>query len=190
MADEKRKRNATRRRSRDRRTSTPYNKMIRHEVTGTAEGSGIPEQTNAAVGGGNRKSGAIPSGAETQGSSTGGINTSDSVVSGGSTAGGTNIGQGATTDRGRMNDAPDLSMNSAPVKGMGSLRADAEAHNPPRRRRSTQGKVETDGEVAPGTHPRKNPSPLSREEAEKINRDARSSSNVPLSKDSGHDPQL
>lgn len=190
MAGEKRKRGTAGQRSKDRRSGAPYNKMIRHEVTGTAEGSGVPEQTNASVGGGNRKSGAIPSGTEAQGSSVGGINTSDSIVSGGSTAGGTNIGLGATRDRGRMNDAPDLGMNSDPIKGMGSLRADAEAHNPPRRRRGTQNEVETGGQIAPNTRPRKGPSPLSREEAEKIDRDARSSSNAPLSKDTGHDPQL
>jgi hypothetical protein len=89
-----------------------------------------------------------------------------------------------------MNDAPDLSMNSDPIKGMGTLRADAEAHNAPRRRRDAQNKIETGGQIAPRTRPRKGPSPLSRKEAEKIERDARSSSNVPLSKDTGHDPQL
>lgn len=189
MTDEKKKRNTTERQSRSQRNQAPYNKMIGEETPGTAKGSGVPEQTNAAVGGGNRKSGAIPSGTEAEGSSVGGINTSNSIVSGGSTAGGTNIGQGATTDRGRMNNAPDLGMNSNPVMGMEPLRADAQAHNPPRRRGAAKDEVVKDGEVTAKRPPRKSSSPLSREEAEKINREARSSSNVPLSKDTGHDEQ-
>jgi hypothetical protein len=88
-----------------------------------------------------------------------------------------------------MNNAPDLSMNSDPIMGMEPLRADAQAHNPPRRRRRTQDEIVTGGQVTAKKPPRKSSSPLSREEAEKINRDARSSSNVPVSKDTGHDEQ-
>lgn len=164
-----------------------YDAMIGREDLGSAKGSGVPEQTTKAVGSGNVGSGAIPNDIEAQGSSVGGRNTTNSTVSGGSTAGGTNIGLGATRDRGAMNDAPDLSQNSNPIMGMSPMRADVEAHNPVPLQHTQSGQVEKNGQIVPEKNPLdKDPSPLSPQEANAINREAITSSDVPLSDSSGH----
>lgn len=185
MTEQHRDRDKTRRDN-----ETDYNKMIAHEDFGTAKGSGVPERTQQAVGGGNVGSGTVPNDIEAEGSSTGGRNTTNSTVSGGGTAGGTNIGSGATRDRGTMNDAPDLSQNSNPILGTPPLRADAEAHNPVPLRHEEGGRVEKHGQIIPEKSPLdKGSSPLNPREADKINQDARNSSDVPLSKDTGHDQE-
>ncbi len=165
-----------------------YNTMIGHEDFGSAQGAGVPEQTARSVRGGNVRSGAILDDIEAEGSSTGGRNTTNSTVSGGGTAGGTNIGLGATRDRGTMSNAPALSQNSEPIMGMPPLRADVEAHNPVPLQHTKGGQVEKNGQIVPERNPlQEDPSPLSPQEAETINRDARNSSNVPLSEWPGND---
>lgn len=165
----------------------PYNKMVGRENFGNEVGSGVPDETNTTVGAGNTDSGTIPEGVEASGSSVGGINTSNSIVSGGGTAGGTNIGLGATTDRGRMNTAPDLAQNSDPIMSMGP-RANAEAHNPPPKQQQTDNDtVVTDGQIVPDTDQSKGASPLSEKEARRITRDERTSVDVPVPNDVGHE---
>jgi len=87
-----------------------YNKMIRDEKLGTAEGEGEPE--------GGLSSGTQPNSALGSGRAPGGAATSSSTVSGGGTTGGTNPGGITTVDRGRPS-VRDLSANSDPVPGVG-----------------------------------------------------------------------
>jgi hypothetical protein len=84
-----------------------------------------------------------------------------------------------------MNNATDLGMNSNPNPGLGQQAfGETEVHHTS----SQQAVDDTNGEIAPRKNPLKGrSSPLSGKEARKIDRDMRTSSDVPVPDDPGHD---
>jgi len=155
-----------------------YGKMDVQESSGTAAGSGRQtDRTGNSVGGAT-----IPTSGEGSGEPMGGISTSDSTVTSGGTTGGGTVGPGTTPDRG---DTPtgEMTMHSEDLiernaRGyMGGQTASTPQNAP-------GGEVTTTGD-AKSDRGRKGPGPLSREEADKINEDVKSSSGAPPPNDVG-----
>jgi len=116
------------------------------------------------------------------GTPMGGVSTSDSTVAAGGTTGGGTIGPGTTPDRGDT-PAREMTMHSEDLiernaRGyMGGQTASTPQNAP-------GGQVTTTGD-AKSDRGRKGSGPLSREEADKINEDVRSSSGSPSPNDVG-----
>ena len=155
-----------------------YGKMDVQGSSGTPVGSGMQtERTANSVGGAT-----IPTGGEGSGTPMGGVSTSDSTVAAGGTTGGGTVSPGTSSDRGET-PARDMTMHSGDLiernaRGyMGGQTASTPQTAP-------GGQVTTTGD-AKSDRGRKDPGPLSREEADKINEDVRSSSGAPSPNDVG-----
>lgn len=78
--------------------SSDYNKMVEQRTSGTSKGTGNQTGNDPGTVGG----GTIPDPGRGTGESRGGMGISNSTVAAGGTSAGAVIGQGSTTDRGRM----------------------------------------------------------------------------------------
>lgn len=155
-----------------------YGKMDVQGSSDTAVGSGMQtERTANSVGGAS-----IPSGGKGSGTPMGGISTSDSTVAAGGTTGGGTIAPGTTPDRGDT-PAREMTMHSEDLieRNAGGYMGGQTASTP---QNAPGGQVTTTDE-AKSDRGRKGPGPLSREEADKINEDVRSSSGAPSPNDVG-----
>ena len=155
-----------------------YGKMDVQGSSGTAVGSG--RQTDRT---GNNVGGAtIPAGGEGSGEPMGGISTSDSTVAAGGTTGGGTALPGTTPDRGST-PTRETTMHSEDLikRNSGGYMGGEKASTP---QNAPGGEVTTPGD-AKSDRGRKGPGPLSREEADKINEDVRSSSGAPTPNDVG-----
>lgn len=162
--------------------STDYDKLNTQDTGGVRTSSGLgvgsPDQTLPGQA-------SIPESGVGSGTPPGGINTSDSTVSTGGTTGGTTPGLGRTTDRGRV----PLRQQTQHTEDM--LRRQS-AGNMTGQEEYTPGvvpggQVSTTGQTGKGEQSKKRHSPLSDEEARKINQDARLNFGEPPGPDVGHD---
>lgn len=152
----------------------PYEKMMGQQTTGTQGGDSMAtDRSTGSVGGGTVSSAKTGVGS---GTPEGGRSTSNSTVSGGGTVGGGNIGAGATTDRGSMKDS-DISTNTGNSIFRDQRNSEGEEMH------IDQSQNQTGGSSAK----RKGSSPLSQEEADKINQDAKQGSSTTVPPDTGHE---
>lgn len=150
----------------------PYEKTLSQQSSGSRVGGGM--QTNRSVG--SVGGGVVPSSDTGLGSDEprGGMNTSNSTVSAGGTMGGGNTGGIAQTDRGSTTSTG-MTMNTG-----NSAYRDA--------RNRVADEVQVNSQQSGGkTGGHKGSSPLSREEANKIDQDAKRSPDSMLPNDIGHE---
>ena len=164
-------------------SGTDYDKLNTQGISGTRAGSGMQTGSPAQ----NLPGGAsIPDAGVGSGTPPGGISTSDSTVAAGGTAGGGTPGLGSTTERGRMPTGDELMHSEEQLKRQsGGTLSGQEEFTPgtaPGGQVSASG--HTGGQRKKGQGGR---NPLSREEAEKINEDARLNSGVTPGPDVGHE---
>lgn len=164
--------------------SSDYSKLdVQQGTSDTTVGDSMQTDSKVgSVGGGTQ-----PTGNEGSGTPRGGINTSDSTVAAGGTTGGGTVGIGSTTDRGTMPESDMTQHSQHMLNRVAGGEMTGQTASTPETAPGDQVTVETQN--APQEQGRKGPSPLSSEEAEKINEDAKLASGAPDTPDVGNIPR-
>ena len=164
--------------------SSDYSKLdVQQGTSDTTVGDSM--QTDSKVG--RVSGGTLPTGSEGSGTPRGGINTSDSTVAAGGTAGGGTVGAESTTDRGRIPEHDFTQHSQHMMNRMSGGQMSGQTASTPETAPGDQATVETQN--VPQEQGRKGLSPLSPEEAEKINEDAKLASGAPDTPDVGNIPR-